>query len=72
MCGKPSSTFFQSCLDSIRAERQSNGEDTSADEERNIIIGDDIEADLGGGAIKMGLERVLGESVGGSMAWGAH
>lgn len=62
ICGKPSASFFQACLDSLRQEYQ--GKDVNADEmieERNIIIGDDIEADLGNGAIDLGLERVLGE-----------
>jgi hypothetical protein len=58
VCGKPSVAFYKTCLSHMREEGQS-----SEEEERNIIIGDDIEADLGGGAIEMGLERVLGESI---------
>lgn len=60
VCGKPSKTFFESCLASMRAS-EDGATAILEEEERNIIIGDDIEADLGGGAIEMGLERILGE-----------
>lgn len=61
VCGKPSRDFFQACLESLRQEQQKENGESDKKEERNIIIGDDIEADLGDGAIDLGLERVLGE-----------
>lgn len=65
VCGKPSAAFFQTCLDEMAASPQGDGQGAKttddSEEERNIVIGDDVEADLGGGAIEMGLERVLGE-----------
>lgn len=60
VCGKPSKTFLQLCIDDIRQERQADG--LEEDSEHTIIIGDDIEADLGGGSIELGLDRVLGKS----------
>jgi HAD superfamily hydrolase (TIGR01450 family) len=59
VCGKPSKTFLQMCIDDIREERQANG--LGEDSEQTIIIGDDIEADLGGGSIELGLDRMLGK-----------
>lgn len=59
VCGKPSKTFLQLCIDDIREERQAEG--FGEDSEKTIIIGDDIEADLGGGSIELGLDRVLGK-----------
>ncbi|PWN89403.1 hypothetical protein FA10DRAFT_280431 [Acaromyces ingoldii] len=63
VCGKPSAAFFQTCLDEMAASPPENGQSANTidkdEEERNIVIGDDVEADLGGGAIEMGLERVL-------------
>lgn len=58
VCGKPSRAFFTECLESLREEHESVGDGEG--EERNIIIGDDINADLGGAAIEMGFERILG------------
>lgn len=55
ICGKPSGGFLSTCIDLMRDKNS-----TEDKEERNIIIGDDIDADLGGGAIELGLERVLG------------
>jgi HAD superfamily hydrolase (TIGR01450 family) len=53
VCGKPSRTFFEACLESFRIEYE------QGEKERNIIIGDDVNADLGGAAIEMGFERIL-------------
>jgi ribonucleotide monophosphatase NagD (HAD superfamily) len=52
--GKPSSKFFQTVIDGLAL-----GDDSSSGG-RIAIIGDDIEADLGGGAVDLGLWRVLG------------
>lgn len=58
VCGKPSKTFLQLCIDDIRKEREKDK--IGGEAEQTVIIGDDIEADLGGGSIELGLERVLG------------
>lgn len=54
--GKPSRVFFQTVIESL-PEAALSGEDGS----RVAIIGDDIETDLGGGALELGLWRVLGK-----------
>ncbi|PWN32834.1 uncharacterized protein FA14DRAFT_78512 [Meira miltonrushii] len=59
VCGKPSKTFLQLCIDDIHEERQAEG--LGQDSEKTIIVGDDIEADLGGDSIELGLDRVLGK-----------
>jgi ribonucleotide monophosphatase NagD (HAD superfamily) len=52
--GKPSRTFFETVIADF-------GFESVPEEVRKIvIIGDDIEADLGGGALELGLWRVLG------------
>lgn len=57
VCGKPSETFFKLCLDAMDSQHQGTSDTTAT---CNIIVGDDVEADLGGGAISMGFERILG------------
>jgi ribonucleotide monophosphatase NagD (HAD superfamily) len=52
VCGKPTAEFFQGCLREMRGAEPLEGE-------RNIVIGDDVDADLGDGAVALGLERVL-------------
>lgn len=51
--GKPSRTFFETVIDSF-------GEDELPEDGRIAIVGDDVETDLGGGAVELGLWRVLG------------
>ena len=52
--GKPTKTFFQLVInDFLPAELSDDG--------RIAVIGDDVEADLGEGAVELGLWRVLGE-----------
>jgi len=54
--GKPERAFFEVCLDDLGLERGYTNE-----EGRSIaVVGDDIDADLAGGAIEFGLWRVLG------------
>lgn len=52
--GKPTRTFFELVISSLDLP-----EDTEAFG-KVAIIGDDVEADLGGGAVELGLWRVLG------------
>ena len=52
--GKPTRTFFELVINSL--DLPEDLETTG----RVVIIGDDVEADLGGGAIELGLWRVLG------------
>lgn len=55
--GKPNKEFFERVITSIPGFQ--NGEDGKI-AEGVAVIGDDIEADLSGGAVEMGLWRVLG------------
>ncbi|EPQ29999.1 uncharacterized protein PFL1_02672 [Pseudozyma flocculosa PF-1] len=66
ICGKPSRTFLQECLGGL--EREGPGRDGDGDGQgdaatttktKNVIIGDDVEADLGGDTTLLELERVL-------------
>jgi len=52
--GKPTRTFFQLVISSL--DLPENPETVG----KIAIIGDDVEADLGGGALELGLWRVLG------------
>lgn len=57
--GKPSRAFYERVLSSF-SEKPLGKESTKWD---NVaIIGDDVQADLGGGASEVGLWRVLGET----------
>ncbi|KAJ6458932.1 HAD-like domain-containing protein [Mycena vitilis] len=51
--GKPSRAFFEAAISDVDADA------TSPANGRVAIIGDDVEADLGGGACELGLWRVL-------------
>ncbi|KAF8996336.1 HAD-like domain-containing protein [Cyathus striatus] len=53
--GKPTKTFFQSVIGDFYA----SGELSGPREGRIAVIGDDVEADLGEGALDLGLWRVL-------------
>lgn len=52
--GKPTRTFFQLVISSLDLPEDSGVAG------RIVVIGDDVEADLGGGAVELGLWRVLG------------
>ena len=52
--GKPTRTFFQLVISSL--DLPGNSETAG----KIAIVGDDVEADLGGGAVELGLWRVLG------------
>lgn len=54
--GKPSRAFFETVIDSFNEDELGPLEDGA----RIAIIGDDVETDLGGGALELGLWRVLG------------
>ena len=53
--GKPTQTFFRLVISSLDLP-----EDPEAAAGKIAIVGDDVEADLGGGAVELGLWRVLG------------
>lgn len=48
--GKPSRGFFETVIESLESDREG----------RIAVIGDDVETDLGGGAIELCLWRILG------------
>lgn len=54
--GKPTRTFFQLVISSLDLREDSGVTGKIA------VVGDDVEADLGGGAVELGLWRVLGLS----------
>lgn len=49
--GKPTADFFQTVISDLRL---------NSDAGQVAVVGDDVEADLGGGAVELGLWRVLG------------
>jgi len=53
--GKPTRSFFEAVIASFGTDKLS-----SESEHRIAVIGDDVEADLSGGALELGLWRVLG------------
>lgn len=57
--GKPERAFFEAVIEDmgLREDTPSQGEP----EGKVVIVGDDIQADLGGGAIELGLWRILGK-----------
>jgi hypothetical protein len=75
--GKPTQTFFELALERLKSVHSLNigdhheaptetgsGSKAKAISRREIaVIGDDIGNDLGGGAIDLGLTRILGESI---------
>lgn len=65
MIGKPTRAFFERVLASLREDL--GGDASAGDGSRDdwngvVIIGDDAQADLGEGAIELGLWRVLGRT----------
>ena len=52
--GKPTRTFFQLVITSLNLPENSEAAG------KVLIVGDDVEADLGGDAVELGLWRVLG------------
>ncbi len=66
--GKPERAFFEMCLQSLDVGESGKGE--SGIRLGDVaVVGDDAEADLGGGAIELGLQRVLGERIRFSKCW---
>ena len=60
--GKPERAFFEVCLQSLDVDIC--GESESSIRLGDVaVVGDDAEADLGGGAVELGLQRVLGERI---------
>ncbi|KIM76977.1 hypothetical protein PILCRDRAFT_12342 [Piloderma croceum F 1598] len=55
--GKPSRRFFQMVIDNLQSEELEHGMNGGVGE--IAVIGDDVEADLGEGAIELGLWRIL-------------
>lgn len=55
--GKPSRAFFETVISSFEF-----GNDKDTTSSKIAIVGDDIETDLGGAAVELGLWRVLGAS----------
>jgi ribonucleotide monophosphatase NagD (HAD superfamily) len=58
--GKPTRLFFQTVIDDLYASGELK---QTEDRGRIAVIGDDVEADLGDGAVQMGLWRILGERI---------
>lgn len=65
--GKPARAFFEVCLRDLGVGVAGDSEEENNNiERRNLrledvaIVGDDIEADLGDGALELGLRRILG------------
>lgn len=59
--GKPEAAFFRMVIDDFGDLDKSPDVKESLIVPRIAVIGDDVEADLGGGAIELGLWRVLGK-----------
>jgi len=60
--GKPEAAFFEMVIDDfgVLDDKPADAKQSSSSAPRIAVIGDDVEADLGGGAIELGLWRVLG------------
>jgi len=60
--GKPERAFFEVCLQSLGVDIR--GKSESGIRLRDVaVVGDDAEADLGGGAVELGLQRILGKRI---------
>jgi len=59
--GKPEAAFFEMVIKDF-GDLNASGktERAQSPQPRIVVIGDDVEADLGGGAVELGLWRVLG------------
>jgi ribonucleotide monophosphatase NagD (HAD superfamily) len=58
--GKPERAFFEICLQSLGVDIREKGE-SGIRAEDVAVVGDDADADLGGGAVELGLQTILGE-----------
>jgi len=58
--GKPTRAFFEVCLRDLGVGK-GFADDGQIGPGEVAVVGDDIEADLGDGALELGLQRVLGE-----------
>ena len=66
--GKPERAFFEVCLQSLDVDIR--GKSESGIRLGDVaVVGDDVEADLGSGAVELGLQRILGERVRLSKCW---
>lgn len=62
--GKPEADFFKMVIKdfgNLNAFGTDGAHSPESPQSRIVVIGDDVEADLGGGAVKLGLWRVLGK-----------
>jgi ribonucleotide monophosphatase NagD (HAD superfamily) len=64
--GKPTRRFFQLAIDKL-SEMHKDIEEISPGDIG--IVGDDMDNDLGGGALELGMKRILGMSVDSSWHW---
>lgn len=60
--GKPERKFFEVCLRDLGVNLEGDKGRASLKIEDVAVVGDDIEADLSGGAIELGLQRILGNN----------
>ena len=61
--GKPERAFFEVCLQSLDVDIR--GKNEGGIQLGDVaVVGDDAEADLGGGAVELGLQRILGGWIG--------
>ncbi|PWN49603.1 hypothetical protein IE53DRAFT_411499 [Violaceomyces palustris] len=59
ICGKPSKEFLQECLEGMNKPQPGSDGNQPESSGKCIIIGDDVDQDLGGGALDLGFERIL-------------
>lgn len=59
--GKPTRAFFETVIQDFTAEELGNASTGDAIKGKIAVVGDDVEADLGEGAVELGLWRILGE-----------
>lgn len=58
--GKPTKEFFEMVIRDMQDDSSARDDDPFSGNQRIAIIGDDVEADLGGGALELNLWRILG------------
>ena len=59
--GKPTRVFFETVIQDFTAEELGNASSRDGIRGKIAVVGDDVEADLGEGAIELGLWRILGK-----------